>query len=416
MDFSMRSVWSALDDAENALKAEGTDAMRWVYTQESRVERVHRALFLSDGMAREMIFTRLSGIDLSTIWNILIAILKDVAVYYGGSVVVGTAIGGVIGAFGAGAGAVPGAMAGAAVGHTLGLFVLEFMGLTSLVSGLTDIIPQAVKEYISGFREAWGAVPLHRSRGLPCGSGNTRLAAMSFARGHVLMIMGILMALVAVLTRGRADRFKALQEIRANKRLGPKVADWVEKNEDELVKDPRLQVKERTADPEPGADSQESVRQNRPPSKEQPSSPAESTKAAARSGGQVPYGSSDLSRMAQSYRSANGITGGRNVAVFEYADGDGNLQTMAAASERGVGHAERIVASQLSEAGVDPSQVTRIYSELQPCSVPGGYCASFLQKTFPQAEVTWSFEYGATAESRAAGVQALKNAVSSGGD
>ncbi|MGO8843381.1 MAG: nucleic acid/nucleotide deaminase domain-containing protein [Methyloceanibacter sp.] len=55
-------------------------------------------------------------------------------------------------------------------------------------------------------------------------------------------------------------------------------------------------------------------------------------------------------------------------------------------------------------------QVTRTYSELQPRNVPGGYCDPFISRTFPQAEVTWSFEYGATVESRAAGVEALRRA------
>ncbi len=126
--------------------------------------------------------------------------------------------------------------------------------------------------------------------------------------------------------------------------------------------------------------------------------------------GQIEYGSSDLSQAAQAYRQSAGITGGRNVAVFEYQAADGSLQTIAGASARGVGHAERIIGGQLSDMGIAPSQVTRIYSELQPCNMPGGYCAPYIARTFPQAPVTWSFEYGATAESRAAGVAALKNA------
>ena len=81
------------------------------------------------------------------------------------------------------------------------------------------------------------------------------------------------------------------------------------------------------------------------------------------------------------------------------------------ASERGVGHAERIIARELEAAGVDPSQVRRIYSELEPCSVPGGYCAAFIDRTYPNAVVTHSFEYGATKASRSAGVDALRNAV-----
>ena len=48
------------------------------------------------------------------------------------------------------------------------------------------------------------------------------------------------MAIVTYLTRGRGDRAKLFTEIRESKRLGPKVAAWLEKNEAELLKHPAL--------------------------------------------------------------------------------------------------------------------------------------------------------------------------------
>ena len=75
------------------------------------------------------------------------------------------------------------------------------------------------------------------------------------------------------------------------------------------------------------------------------------------------------------------------------------------------GHAERLIALELESMGVAPSQVSRIYSELQPCSVPGGYCGNFIAQKFPQATVTYSFPYGETKASRAEGIGALKAAV-----
>lgn len=132
--------------------------------------------------------------------------------------------------------------------------------------------------------------------------------------------------------------------------------------------------------------------------------------AAVKVAGRVGYGMTDLSRAAIDFRKLEAITGPRNVAVFEYVQ-NGVKRTMAMASERGVGHAERLLAKELESRGVDPKNVTRIYSELEPCMVPGGYCKSFLAKTFPQAAVTWSFEYGASQASRSAGVEALKSAV-----
>jgi hypothetical protein len=99
-----------------------------------------------------------------------------------------------------------------------------------------------------------------------------------------------------------------------------------------------------------------------------------------------------------------------NVAVFEYKSGKG-LKRVTRFTERGVGHAERLAWRELEAQGVRPSQVVRIYSELQPCSIPGGYCSAWISRTFLNARVTWSFEYGTTAASRAAGTAALRAAL-----
>lgn len=80
-------------------------------------------------------------------------------------------------------------------------------------------------------------------------------------------------------------------------------------------------------------------------------------------------------------------------------------------SERGVGHAERLLASDLDALGVAPSRVTRIFTELEPCSAPGGYCKDFINRTFPQAEVSWAFEYGVDAASRSRGIEAFRRAL-----
>ena len=87
---------------------------------------------------------------------------------------------------------------------------------------------------------------------------------------------------------------------------------------------------------------------------------------------------------------------------------------MTKTSEFTQGHAERLAAKELEALGVKTEHVTRIYSELQPCVIPteGAGCAAFLQKTFPQAAVSWSFEYGATKASREAGIIARKHALS----
>jgi hypothetical protein len=131
--------------------------------------------------------------------------------------------------------------------------------------------------------------------------------------------------------------------------------------------------------------------------------------------GEVPYGGDDspLSKMAIEYRLGNNISEGRNVAVFEYKVGEGNERSyIVRASTRETKHAERTIGAKLlSDPNFDPDKVVNIYSELQPCTLPFSECKKYIARHFPNARVTWSFEYGDTAESRAAGMEALRRAV-----
>ena len=68
-------------------------------------------------------------------------------------------------------------------------------------------------------------------------------AGDEIADGHVLLILAVLSALAASLTRGRSDpaaHARILQDIRQSRRLGPALADWVAAHEDELVRHPAL--------------------------------------------------------------------------------------------------------------------------------------------------------------------------------
>jgi len=128
---------------------------------------------------------------------------------------------------------------------------------------------------------------------------------------------------------------------------------------------------------------------------------------------QVGYGSTDLSRLVIKYRKEHNISFGKNVAVFEYIDDEGQTSVVIKESRFFGGHAERLIAKELESQGVNPSQVTRIYSELEPCSLPFNQCKNFIARTYPEAEVTYSFEYGDTPESRKAGNKKKEDAIRS---
>ncbi|MGW0082553.1 nucleic acid/nucleotide deaminase domain-containing protein [Streptomyces sp. NPDC003393] len=94
-------------------------------------------------------------------------------------------------------------------------------------------------------------------------------------------------------------------------------------------------------------------------------------------------------------------------SAFEYVDARGAKQIVTDATGPGRAHPEELVWERLRAEGVTPEQVRRVYCELEPCMLPGHYCAVWLQATFPHAEFTHSFDYGSTAESREAGLQEL---------
>lgn len=115
--------------------------------------------------------------------------------------------------------------------------------------------------------------------------------------------------------------------------------------------------------------------------------------------GQVPLGQTDLGRLALLHRLATNSWHNGNVTVFEYRDATGKLQQFVQSTIPTTGsHAERLALKRLEDEKVPFSSVTRIYSELEPCEVPDGGlksegCKAMVEKAFPQAKVTYSYEY-----------------------
>ena len=81
-----------------------------------------------------------------------------------------------------------------------------------------------------------------------------------------------------------------------------------------------------------------------------------------------------------------------NIAVVEYWDGS-NYHFIEAVSERGINgrHAEKVLLDELAARGVDPKQVTRLFTERQPCDKAGFECARILREAFGDnpVEVTY---------------------------
>lgn len=96
-----------------------------------------------------------------------------------------------------------------------------------------------------------------------------------------------------------------------------------------------------------------------------------------------------------------------NYAAFEYTDPEHGkrIVTQGGAVAQ---HPEERLWSALRAAGVQPEDVLRIHTDLQPCFMPGHYCSMWLAEVFPHAEMTHTFPYGESAASRAEGIRQLR--------
>jgi hypothetical protein len=198
-----------------------------------RVVHVTDAINSSFPAAFAEIETRLGGIKIDTIKDVLRSMLKDVALILGGSTVLGSGVGAAVGSLAFGVGAVPGAAIGATAGFEMGNLILTFTGLKSIATFMAGAVPAAIRCYGDGFREAWGE---------PDGKATwAHIAYKDFAKGHVLFVMAILMGIVGYLTRGKGNFPILMGEIRASAKLGPKFADWIELNQGSLMRNPALQ-------------------------------------------------------------------------------------------------------------------------------------------------------------------------------
>ena len=253
-DISRFQFWGRLGRNEESRPRWGGTSYEIHLATRARVERVVKAFDDSKPMAVRMLADRLAGISFHTIQDILIEACRDVAICYGGAAIGGGMIGGVVGAFGGGIGAAPGAAVGAGAAMQVATWVMSIVGLKSLIEYFGDALPHALECYRRGFKKAWGTS--ESDSWLDAGrrtEGNAFVGAAHMAEGHVILVMAILSALVTYLTRNRGDKAVLLQEIRNSRRLGPKVAEWLEKNEAQLKHHPGLQGRpmQSAAQPQP---------------------------------------------------------------------------------------------------------------------------------------------------------------------
>jgi hypothetical protein len=71
-------------------------------------------------------------------------------------------------------------------------------------------------------------------------------------------------------------------------------------------------------------------------------------------------------------------------------------------SERGIGHSEKLLDTWLQDNEIAAEQVTRWYTEREPCNLPEHLCRDLLATNYPNVPVTWSIPFTTQAQMSAA--------------
>lgn len=106
------------------------------------------------------------------------------------------------------------------------------------------------------------------------------------------------------------------------------------------------------------------------------------------------YGESELSKLAIKFRKTLPVPRhGGNIAVFEYLDEGGRIVRKEFTTQiTSDAHSEAIGIEWLRDNNIPDERVTKIYSELEPCSLKRHNCKQKLQR-FKNAEIEFSYDY-----------------------
>lgn len=230
-----------------------------------RVNCVRTAFTHAEWQAAELLRQRFSDLDISSILHELIGVVTQMAMIVAGSVLTGGVIGAGVGVLAGGAGAIPMGAAGAAMGLQVSTWILGILGLTSIAEFFVEGLPAIGEYYLTGISIAWEGA--QGDDGLSPYSHDDPFAperaAHHIALGHVEVVVLLLGAIVAYLTRGRGNATVLAQEMRASSK-GARLGEWMLKHEEALKKRPDLQMSE----PRRGALGPQEPPPNRPSGKD----------------------------------------------------------------------------------------------------------------------------------------------------
>ncbi|TDV58075.1 putative RNase toxin 46 of polymorphic toxin system [Pseudomonas graminis] len=232
----------------------------------AQIDHVRQALTLSYPIVLDDLTRKLASINITEILPVLLKLVREVVMIMGGSVAVGAGIGGAVGSLAFGAGALPGAAVGGSIGLEVGNIILMALGLASIADYFRQGVGPCASSLSEGFMTAWRAEDGLKPPGLDPTGGSAAMiqerierAARQFASGQEQYVLLLLTAIVAFLM-GRyslnAMESVATRSFRLRAEITNKeFAEWLARNEQQLLKLQELQPKEPTPlskqEPEP---------------------------------------------------------------------------------------------------------------------------------------------------------------------
>ncbi|MFC8449595.1 SUKH-4 family immunity protein, partial [Kitasatospora sp. NPDC057223] len=101
------------------------------------------------------------------------------------------------------------------------------------------------------------------------------------------------------------------------------------------------------------------------------------------------------------------VVGPGYFAALSYRAPDGSEQKLLQRSEPGTPHPEWKILQELRRLNVPPEQVLELYTELESCDLPGGYCARMVRASWPNVRLTHTAAYGRDQQARQTGMAHL---------
>lgn len=207
-----------------------------------RLENTKTAFHRAEWEAGRQLRQRFEDIEISSVLTELLGTVTQMAMIIAASVLTSGAIGAGIGTLAGGIGALPGAIAGAAVGVQASALILGALGLASVAEFFIDGLPAIANHYVRGISTVWDGT--RGNEGLTPSSEDDPFvidqAAAHIAQGHVEMVVLLLGAIVAYLTRGRGNIAVLASEMGASAK-GGRLAQWMLKHQEALKKRRDLQ-------------------------------------------------------------------------------------------------------------------------------------------------------------------------------